>query len=100
MIFIVLSAIDNIRVNMYILWGLLGASDFIIILNYDFKKVNKASDDKERRICKKEAEMIWRTKPCAAIAYAFAKIERTSECIAVVYVVNVGKWQHSRECNS
>lgn len=73
MIFIALSAIDNIHSDIFILWGLLGAFSFIVFLTYYFEEVSKAWNDKEKRIYKKIVEMIWWTELCATIVYVFAK---------------------------
>ena len=87
MIFIVLSVIDNIQLNVYILLGLLGISAIVIILLSPAEAVNKPLDDIEKHIYRKRAMVIWCVELCAAIICIFAKFEWMGECIAMAHAV-------------
>lgn len=87
MIFIVLSAIDNIHLDIYILWGLLGAFGAVFLILSPVEAVNKPLDDVEKRIYKKKAIVIWCVELCAAVICTFVGIERLFECTVMAHAV-------------
>lgn len=89
MILIVLSAMENIPWNVYIIWGLLIICGTVIYSLSPVEAKNKPLNDMEKCIYRRKSIIIWCMEMCAAMICTIVKIERINinMCIAMAHTV-------------